>query len=139
MSQEVKIDPELHLELMRVLDRLESSTDLEGTALITRQGFRIASVSDTNITADIYAVAPAMLLNLGKKITSAMNYGSTSQILITGTEGYTIITTREDSNFMLITHCRQAAKLGYYFHRLQKAFGEFLGMLANIEVSSAVY
>ena len=41
-SSEMNIDQEILADLMRKLENLESSTDLEGTALVSKTGLRIA-------------------------------------------------------------------------------------------------
>lgn len=40
---EINIDRDLLAEIMRNLEKLESSTDLEGSAIVSKTGLRIAS------------------------------------------------------------------------------------------------
>lgn len=136
---EVKLAKDLQQELYKQLDALESSTDLEGTALVTKTGVRIVSASAATTDIDAHSASPATLVSLGEKIAEGLSFGPLKQIVIAGKEGYTIITTREDSNFMLLSHSKKAAKLGYYFHRLQKAFLKLVNMLKDIEITAATY
>lgn len=142
MTQEVDLKKELQIKLMQHLERLESSTDLEGTAIITKTGLRIASSSMGNpeITADLHSAGPAALISLGEKLSLGLSYGELRDIVITGSQGYTIITVGDTgTNFMLLSHCRKESKLGYYFHRLRKAYKELIPLLDEVAISSAQY
>ena len=119
----ISIDQEILADLMRALETLESSTDLEGTAIVSKTGLRIASSETASVAADIYSASPATLISLGQKISQGLNQGELKEIVIRGTKGYTIILVgAEDINFMLFSSCKKAFKLGYYVHKLKKAF-----------------
>ena len=49
---EVSLDKDLQVDLYRMLEALESSTDLEGTALVTKTGLRIASSTRASTDVD---------------------------------------------------------------------------------------
>jgi predicted regulator of Ras-like GTPase activity (Roadblock/LC7/MglB family) len=141
-EKEVDMKKELQIQLMQHLEKLESSTDLEGTAIITKTGLRIASSSLGNpeVSADLHSAGPAALISLGDKLSQGLSYGELSEIVITGDEGYTIITVGDPgTKFMLLTHCRKESKLGYYFHRLRKAYAELKPLLKEVAISSAIY
>lgn len=142
VTQEVDMKKELQIKLMQHLEKLESSTDLEGTAIITKTGLRIASSSLGNpeISADLHSAGPAALISLGEKLSQGLAYGELRDIVITGDEGFTIITVGDPgTKFMLLTHCRKESKLGYYFHRLRKAYRELMPLLEGVALSSAMY
>jgi len=122
-DSELNVSQEVLADLMRALESLESSTDLEGTAIVSKTGLRVASSETADIVADIYSASPATLISLGEKISKGLNQGELREILIRGTSGYTIILVGgEDNEFMLFTNCKKAFKLGYYVHKLKKAF-----------------
>ena len=125
--------------LHRMLEALESSTDLEGTALVTKTGLRIASSTHASTDIDQHSASPATLVSLANKVSQGLEYGNLKQLVITGEDGYTIITTSEDSEFMLLSHSKKATKLGYYFHRLSKSFGKLTALLQDIEIGDAAY
>jgi predicted regulator of Ras-like GTPase activity (Roadblock/LC7/MglB family) len=130
---ELVIEQEILDELMRSLETLESSTDLEGTALVSKTGLRIASSETTDVVADIYSASPATLLALGQKISEGMDQGELKEIVIRGTKGYTIILVgAADNNFMIFTSCKKGYKLGYYTHKIKKAFREMEPILKQI-------
>ena len=133
-SSEINIDPQILADLMRKLELLESSTDLEGTALVSKTGLRIASSETADIVADIYSASPATLISLGEKISHGLGQGELQEIVIRGIKGYTIILVgSSDNNFMLFTNCKKGYKLGYYFHKIRKAFKEMEPKLRQID------
>ncbi|MFW9770659.1 MAG: roadblock/LC7 domain-containing protein [Candidatus Heimdallarchaeota archaeon] len=135
-ATEIEIDQEILDELMRNLEHLESSTDLEGTALVSKTGLRIASSETADIVADVYSASPATLISLGEKISSGLGQGELREIVIRGVKGYTIIIVGDaDNNFMLFTNCKKGYKLGYYFHKIRKSFKEMEPTLKKIQTS----
>ncbi len=136
---EIKLDRDLQIDLHRMLETLESSTDLEGTALVTKTGLRIASSTHAGTDVDQHSASPAAIISLSQKVAEGLKYGNLSQVVVQGEEGYTIITTKLESQFMLLSHSRKGAKLGYYFHRLAKAFERLIVLLQDIEIGEATY
>lgn len=136
---EIQLDRDLQIDLHRMLELLESSTDLEGTAIVTKTGLRIASSTHATTDIDQHSASPATLVSLANKVSQGLEFGNLKQIVVTGEDGYTIITTSEESMFMLLSHSKKAAKLGYYFHRLSKAFEKLTQLLQNIKIGEAAY
>ena len=133
-TSEINIDPEILGEIMQNLEKLESSTDLEGSAIVSKTGLRIASSETADVVADIYSASPATLISLGEKISSGLGQGDLKEIVIKGVKGYTIILVGDtDNNFMLFTNCSKGYKLGYYFHKIRKSFKEMEPVLKKIE------
>jgi predicted regulator of Ras-like GTPase activity (Roadblock/LC7/MglB family) len=122
-ESEIDVSQEILDDLMRALETLESSTDLEGTAIVSKTGLRVASSETADVVADIYSASPATLISLGQKISEGLKQGELREILIRGTHGYTLILVGDkDNEFMLFTNCKKGFKLGYYVHKLKKAF-----------------
>jgi predicted regulator of Ras-like GTPase activity (Roadblock/LC7/MglB family) len=136
---EVKLEKDLQVKLFQNLETLESSTDLEGTALVTKTGLRIASSTRAGTDVDQHSASPAAIVALAEKVAEGLDYGKMKQIVVTGEQGYTIITTSADSNFMLLSHSKKSAKLGYYFHRLRKAFEKLTSLLVDVQIGQAAY
>ncbi len=133
-TPELEIKQEILDELMRSLESLESSTDLEMTAIVSKTGLRIASSETADVVADIYSASPATLLALGQKISEGSDQGELKEIVIRGTKGYTIILVgAADNDFMLFTSCKKGYKLGYYTHKIKKAFREMEPVLKQID------
>ena len=133
-TSEINIDPEILSQIMQNLEKLESSTDLEGSAIVSKTGLRIASSETADIVADIYSASPATLISLGEKISRGLGQGDLREIVIRGVKGYTIILVGDsDNKFMLFTNCSKGYKLGYYFHKIRKSFKEMEPVLKRIE------
>lgn len=136
-GSELNIPPEILNQLMKAVEKLESSTDLEGSAIVSKTGLRIASSDTVNIVADIYSASPATLISLGEKISEGLEQGELRDIVIRGTKGYTIILVGDkDNEFMLFTNCKKGYKLGYYFHKIRKVFREMEPVLRKIETQN---
>ena len=130
---ELDIEQDVLDELMRNLESLESSTDLEGSAIVSKTGLRIASSETADIVADIYSASPATLISLGEKISEGLKQGELKEIVIRGTIGYTIIIVGDkDNEFILFTNSKKASKLGYYFHKIRKSFRAMEPILKKI-------
>lgn len=140
VEEELEIAKELQIELMRQLENLESKTDLEGTAIISKTGIRIASSDTASTVADVFSASPATLISLGTNISQGLNQGELRDIVVRGIEGFTIITvSSEDSNFMLITHSKKEASLGYYFNKINKSYREIEKLLKDVKIKAAFY
>jgi len=139
-TSEIDISQEILDELMRNLEKLEVSTDLEGTAVVSKTGLRIASSETADVVWDKQSTIPATLISLGEKISQGLEQGELRDIVIRGTKGYTIILVgAADNNFMLFTRCQKGYKLGYYFHKIRKAFREMEPILKKIETKDMIY
>ena len=134
-ESELNISQDILDDLMRALETLESSTDLEGTALVTKNGLRVASSEMADVTADLYSASPATLISLGEKISEGLKQGDLEDIIIRGAKGYTIILVGDkDNEFMLFSNCKKVFKLGYYLHKLKKAFRIMQPLLKQIKI-----
>ena len=139
-DSEIEISQPILDELMRTLEALESSTDLEGTAIVSKQGIRIANSETTDVEWDIYSASPATLISLGEKISQGLEQGELKDVVIKGTKGYTIILVGDaDNDFMLFTRCKKGYKLGYYFHKIRKAFRKMEPVLKQVQTKKANY
>ena len=139
-DSEIEIDQQILDELMRALEHLESSTDLEGSAIVSKTGIRIASSETVDVVWDIFSASPATLISLGEKISQGLQQGELKDVVIRGTRGYTIILVGDaDNDFMLFTNCKKGYKLVYYFHKIRKAFKEIEPVLKKIQTKEISY
>jgi predicted regulator of Ras-like GTPase activity (Roadblock/LC7/MglB family) len=139
-ASELDINQQILDELMKSLEKLEASTDLEGTAIVSKTGLRIASSETADVVWDIYSASPATLISLGQKISQGLEQGELRDIVIKGTKGYTIILVgAADNEFMLFTNCKKGYKLGYYFHKIRKAFKEMEPILKKVATEDIKY
>lgn len=139
-DSEIEISQDVLDKLMRALEKMESSTDLEGTAIVSKTGIRIASSETADVIWDIYSASPATLISLGEKISQGLKQGELRDVVIKGTKGYTIILVGDaNTNFMLFTNCKKGYKLGYYFHKIRKSFREIEPVLKQIQTNDGKY
>ena len=139
-ESEIEISQQILDELMKALEQLESSTDLEGTAIVSKTGLRIASSETADVVADIYSASPATLISLGEKISQSLQQGELRDVVIKGAKGYTIILVGDaDNDFMLFTNCKKGYKLGYYFHKIRKSFRDIEPVLKKIQTKDINY
>lgn len=78
-------------ELVAILRDLEQRADLYACALITRDGIRLATSAEAREDADILSAVTAAVLSLGQKATEMLNHGMLEELIIRGTEGYSVV------------------------------------------------
>ncbi|OLS12934.1 MAG: hypothetical protein RBG13Loki_3466 [Promethearchaeota archaeon CR_4] len=138
MVKEVEIDPSLQMKISQILETLESGTDLEGCAVISSTGLRVACADSAETDADQFSVSPATLISLSSKIIEELKQGDLTEIVIAGEEGYSIVTVGS-SKFILLSNCKKGYKLGYYFHRIRKTYKIIEKLLQDVELKPAAY
>jgi predicted regulator of Ras-like GTPase activity (Roadblock/LC7/MglB family) len=141
-QSEVDIKPEIQMALARILEELESKTELEGCAIISTTGLRIAHADSSvgpRIDADLYSASPAALVSLGSTVTMTLEYGEVTEVVVRGQKGYSIITVSKDVPFMLLSTSKKAYKLGYFFLLLRKTFKKAADLLQGVNIGTASY
>jgi len=116
-------------KLTDLLKKLESQTELEACAVITREGLRIACAVNAEVDADVYSAASAALVNLGETTLSQLRHGGLKEIIVRGDDGYTILT-QAGSLHMVVGSCKKLSRMGYYLallHRFSNKVAKTLG------------
>ncbi len=117
-------------ELSELLRKLESRTELEACAVVSKEGLRIACAVGADLDADVYSAASAALVNLGETTLRQLRHGNLIEIIVRGDDGYTILTSA-GPGFMIVGSCRNMSRLGYYLallHRFSAKIAETLGI-----------
>jgi predicted regulator of Ras-like GTPase activity (Roadblock/LC7/MglB family) len=120
-----------------MLQKIEDTTKLEGLAVITRDGVRIASSASVSVDADMLSAASAAMISTGEMATMQLNYGNLSDIIIRGDNGH-ILLTRSGPNYMLVAASKDTTQLGLnlgVLRRYAKMISEMIG--APPEIPSA--
>ncbi len=141
-QQEIEVDPKVQLALSELLEELESKTELEGCAIISTTGLRIAHADSSvgpRIDADLYSASPAALVSLGSTVTMTLEYGEVTEVVVRGQKGYSIITVSKDVPFMLLSTSKKGYKLGYFFLLLRKTFKKAADLLQGVNIGTASY
>ena len=142
MSNEVLIDPKIQIELSSMLEEIESKTELEGCAIITFTGLRVAHADSSvgpSIDADLYSASPATLLSLGNTVTMSLGYGEVSEIVVRGQKGYTIVTAGKDVPFIMLSTSKKGYKLGYFFQLLRKTYLKVMEKLKDTKIMAGSF
>ncbi|MHA1836141.1 MAG: roadblock/LC7 domain-containing protein [Candidatus Odinarchaeia archaeon] len=129
-DKEVKIKRE---KIMQLLKELEEKTDLEATAVVTREGMRLACSVSAEMDADIFSAAAAAMVNLGSMTIRKLKQGNLKEVIIKGDQGYTIVTEADDKT-MLVAAGRQSFRLGYYLGVLKKYAKDIAQILKSIKI-----
>ncbi|MHA1409666.1 MAG: roadblock/LC7 domain-containing protein [Candidatus Odinarchaeia archaeon] len=128
-DKEIKIKRE---KIMQLLKELEEKTDLEATAVVTKEGMRLACSVSAEMDADIFSAAAAAMVNLGSMTIRRLRQGNLKEIIIKGNEGYTIVT-EADETTMIVAAGRQSFRLGYYLGVLKKYASDIAKILKTIK------
>lgn len=120
---------------MKILKELENKTGLEATAVVTRDGLRLACSVSAQIDADIFSAAAAAMVNLGSITIKKLNQGELKEVIVKGDKGYTLVT-EVDSNTMLVASGRESFRLGYYLGVLKKYAREVAEIIKKKQVFS---
>lgn len=102
-------------ELDSALKELRSGTpEVEACALISEDGLVIASALPQNIEEIRVAGMSATLMSLGTRVATELERGQVRQVLVSGENGYAILSTAAEGTMLLVLTTRMA-KLGLVF------------------------
>jgi len=115
-------------EVEKILKRLEGVPGLEGSALISADGFTLASSLPPGISEDRVAAMGAAMVSVAERINKELNRGRFEMSIITGSDGYTFVT-NIGLEAMLIVLASKTARLGLVFYEVRKAAEELSRVL----------
>ncbi len=121
-------------KIKALLQKIEDTTKLEGLAVITRDGVRIASSASASVDADMLSAASAAMISTGEMASMQLNYGNLSDIIIRGDNGH-ILLTRAGPNHMLVAASKDTSQLGLnlgVMRRYAKSISEMIGVAPEI-------
>nr|MDO8082291.1 roadblock/LC7 domain-containing protein [Candidatus Freyarchaeota archaeon] len=123
-----------------MLQKIEDTTKLEGLAVITRDGVRIASSASVSVDADMLSAASAAMISTGEMATIQLNYGNLSDIIIRGDNGH-ILLTRSGPNHMLVAASKDTTQLGLnlgVLRRYAKLISEMIGVPPEVPTAPRI-
>lgn len=111
-------------QITAVLRRLRtSSPDIFGAAIVSLDGFLIASVAPSEIDEELVSGMSATLLGVGERISKEMMAAPLNQIYVKSERGYVILNSvGEDAVLVLLV--TSEAKLGLIFLELRRIVPE---------------
>ncbi len=103
-------------------------SDIEGLALVTKEGLPIASVIATSVDEDRISAMTAASLSLSEKVVSELECGTLQQLTIWGTDGLIIIRDA-GPHAVLAGVASSEAKLGLILLEMKRAASALEAML----------
>ena len=101
-------------------DFLAVSPDVEGAAIVSPDGFPMASALPAHVEEDRLAAMSAALLILGERSASELGKGSLAQIFVEGPYGHVVIMAAGDSA-LLVGVTSRSAKIGLVIFEMRQA------------------
>ncbi len=116
-------------QLAAALDRLMiDSTDIEASALVSLDGFIMASALPDGMQEDRVGAMSAAILGLGERAAAELGRGHLSQVFIEGAEGYVILMAAGE-RAVLTVMAQRAAKLGLVLYDMKTSAGQIADIL----------
>jgi predicted regulator of Ras-like GTPase activity (Roadblock/LC7/MglB family) len=100
-------------------DFLAVSPDVEGAAIVSPDGFPIASALPTHVEEDRLSAMSAALLILGERSASELGKGNLAQIFVEGPYGHVVIMAAGD-NAVLVAVTAKSAKVGLVIFEMRQ-------------------
>jgi len=110
-------------------DLMEEDTDIQAAALVSLDGFTMASALPAEMQSDRVGAMSAAILALGERAAAELGRGRLSQVFIEGEDGYVFLIAA-GSWAVLTAITDPSAKLGLVIYDMKKAaerIGEILG------------
>jgi predicted regulator of Ras-like GTPase activity (Roadblock/LC7/MglB family) len=105
-----------------------ATTDIEASAVVSDDGFIIASVLPQDIDEDRVGAMSATMLSLGERASKELNRGELEQTFVKGKDGY-VIMSFVGTSAVLTTIASKDAKLGLIFLEIKRTTEELLKLL----------
>ncbi len=116
-------------EIERILKEVQSRIpDLEGLAVVTRDGLPIASALYTSTDEDRISAMTAASLSLSERVVIELERGNMEQVIITGSNGLVIIRDAGE-HAVLVGIARVDAKLGLVLLDMKRAAAKLSSMI----------
>lgn len=117
-------------QLVRALDALmQGSPDVQAAALVSLDGFTMASALPPDMQEDRVGAMSAAILGLGERAAAELGRGRLSQVFIEGNEGYVLLMSAGDRAVLTVLADKDA-KLGLVLYDMRTAaedMGRILG------------
>jgi len=107
-------------EIEQILKRLENVPGLEGSALVSSDGFMLASSLPPDISEDRVAAMGAAMVSVAERVNKELGRGRFELAIISGGDGYTLAT-EVGVDAILIVLASKTAKLGLVFYEVRRA------------------
>ena len=117
-------------EIQQVLKRLESVPGLEGSALISADGFMLASSLPPEMSEDRIAAMGAAMVSVAERVNRELSRGKFEMTIISGEDGYTLATDI-GLEAILVVLASKNSKLGLIFYEVKRAAEDLTRILSE--------
>ena len=117
-------------EIEQILKRLENVPGLEGSALVSSDGFMLASSLPPDISEDRVAAMGAAMVSVAERVNKELGRGRFELAIISGGDGYTLAT-EVSVDAILIVLASKTAKLGLVFYEVRRAAEDLARVLGR--------
>lgn len=115
--------------LAAALDRLMvDSPDVQASALVSLDGFIMASALPKGMQEDRVGAMSAAILGLGERAAAELGRGHLTQVFIEGAKGYVILVAAGDRAVLTVL-AQQGAKLGLVLYDMRTTAGDIAEIL----------
>ena len=109
-------------------DLMVDSPDIQPAALVSMDGFTMASALPEGMQEDRVGAMSAAILGLGERAATELGRGHLSQVFIEGEDGYVVLIAA-GSNVVLTTLARAESKLGLVLFDMKETADVIAGIL----------
>ena len=121
--------PNREERLVQALDGLmEDSQDVQAAALVSLDGFTMASALPEGMQEDRVGAMSAAILGLGERAAAELGRGNLSQVFIEGADGYVLLMAAGDRAVLTVL-ADPTAKLGLVLYDMRETSAEIGGIL----------
>jgi predicted regulator of Ras-like GTPase activity (Roadblock/LC7/MglB family) len=128
---EAGLDAAQKAELQQALKQLlEKSADIDAAAVVSMDGFVMASDLPDGYEEDRLGAMSAALLSLGERTALELNRGELAQVFVEGTEGYVfLLAAGEDAVLNAIV--KRGSKLGLVLYDIRSAAKDIAAIIES--------
>ncbi|OYT51991.1 hypothetical protein B6U66_02960 [Candidatus Bathyarchaeota archaeon ex4484_135] len=112
------------------MKRLEGVPGIEGSALVSADGFMLASSLPPEMSEDRIAAMGAAMVSVAERVNRELNRGKFEMTIISGSDGYTLATD-VGLEAILIVLASKNAKLGLVFYEVRRAAEDLMKILSR--------
>ena len=105
-----------------------ASADIVGSAILTSDGFVVASMLPSEVDEELIAGMAATLLGVGERISSEMMGSDLEQIYVRAKAGYVVLNQITEEEVLIVLTTREA-KLGLVFMEVRKRVTELAKLM----------
>jgi len=99
---------------------MRNDADIQAAALVSMDGFMMASALPAGMQADRVAAMSAAILGLGERVAAELGRGGLSEVFVEGEEGY-VLMMAAGTHAVLTGLAGKTAKLGLVLYNMRDA------------------